>query len=118
MKKTPAPTATKLPSTATRVRKSSLFRKAARLGATVVAARVAADTGKKGVIGLIAGAGAKRLIMRYPVGAMVLTGAYLAGKLYEAKREADRKMATKLLTDASAKPILIDEARAARKKAG
>jgi hypothetical protein len=49
---------------------------------------------------------------------MVLTGAYLAGKLYEAKREADRKMATKLLTDASAKPILIDEARAARKKAG
>ena len=118
MKKTPAPTATKLPSTATPVRKSSLFRKAARLGATVVAARVAADTGKKGVIGLIAGAGAKRLIMRYPVGAMVLTGAYLAGKLYEAKREADRKMATKLLTDASAKPILIDEARAARKKAG
>jgi hypothetical protein len=106
MKKTPAPTAAKLPSTATRVRKSSLFRKAARLGATVVAARVAADTGKKGVI------------MRYPVGAMVLTGAYLAGKLYEAKREADRKMATKLLTDASAKPILIDEARAARKKAG
>ena len=58
MKKTPAPTAAKLPSTATRVRKSSLFRKAARLGATVVAARVAADTGKKGVIGLIAGAGA------------------------------------------------------------
>ncbi|PZU53926.1 MAG: hypothetical protein DI554_19150 [Sphingobium sp.] len=107
MKKTPAPTAAKLPSTATRVRKSSLFRKAARLGATVVAARV-----------LIAGAGAKRLIMRYPVGAMVLTGAYLAGKLYEAKREADRKMATKLLTDASAKPILIDEVRAARKKAG
>lgn len=117
MKKTHAPPAPKAPA-ATKRRKSGMLKKAARLGATVIAARVAADTGKKGVIGLIAGAGAKRLIMRYPVGAMVVTGAYLAGKLYEAKREADRKMATKLLTDASAKPILIDEARAARKKAG
>ena len=35
--------------------------------------------------------------MRYPVGAMVLTGAYLAGKLYEAKRAADHKKAQKLL---------------------
>ncbi|WHO38643.1 hypothetical protein PMI04_019220 [Sphingobium sp. AP49] len=120
MKKTPAPTPPKAPLGAAdaKRRKAGLLKKAARLGATVVAARVAADTGKKGVIGLIAGAGAKRLIMRYPVGAMVVTGAYLAGKLYEAKREADRKMATKLLTDASARPILIDEARAARKKAG
>lgn len=120
MKKTPAPTSPKAPLSAAEVkrRKAGLLRKAARLGATVVATRVAADTGKKGLIGLVAGAGAKRLIMRYPIGAMVVTGAYLAGKLYEAKREADRKMATKLLTDASAKPILIDEARAARKKAG
>lgn len=91
--------------------KAGLLRKAARLGATVVAARVAAGTGKKGIVGLLAGAGAKRLIMRYPAGALFVTGAYMAGKLYEAKRDADRKRATKLIADDSAKPILMDEAR-------
>ncbi|WP_176590775.1 hypothetical protein [Sphingobium sp. EM0848] len=96
-------------------RKSSLLQKAARVGATVVAARVAADTGKKGVIGLLAGMGAKRLIMRYPAGALFVTGAYMAGKLYEAKREADRKRQAKALPDQSAQPILIEEARKARK---
>ncbi|MFC3443027.1 hypothetical protein ACFOKF_17795 [Sphingobium rhizovicinum] len=92
-------------------KKRGLLRKAARVGATVVAARVAADTGKKGVIGLLAGAGAKRLIMRYPAGALLVTGAYMAGKLYEAKREADRKKALKLLPDKSGEPIPIESAR-------
>lgn len=96
-------------------RKGGLLKKAARVGATVIAARVAADTGKKGVIGLIAGIGAKRLIMRHPVGALVVTGAYMAGKVYEAKREVDRKRNAKALTDESAPPILIEEARKARK---
>lgn len=95
-------------------RKAGLLRKTARVGATVVAARVAADTGKKGVFGLLAGMGAKRLIMRYPAGALFVTGAYLAGKLFEAKREMDRKRKAPLLTDQSAKPVLIDQARKAR----
>lgn len=100
-------------------KKAGILRKVARVGATVVAARVAADTGKKGVVGLIAGMGAKRLIMRFPAGALFVTGAYMAGKLYEAKREADRKRATKLLPDLSAEPtpaepIPIDKARKAR----
>ena len=94
-------------------RKAGLLRKAARIGATVVAARVAADTGKKGVIGLLAGAGVKRLIMRYPAGALFVTGAYMAGKIYEARRDAARKR--KALPDDSAAPILIDAARKARK---
>lgn len=94
--------------------KAGLLRKSARLGAAVVAARVAAATGKKGVVGLIAGLGAKRLIMRHPLGALVVTGAYLAGKAYEAKREVDRKRATKALPDKSGEPILIEEARKAR----
>ncbi|KAA9014636.1 hypothetical protein F4U96_15765 [Sphingobium limneticum] len=97
-------------------KKAGLLRKAARVGATVVAARVAAATGKKGVFGLIAGAGAKRIIMRYPAGALFVTGAYMAGKLYEAKREAERKKAIKLLPDKShepgpAAPIPIESAR-------
>lgn len=100
-------------------RKSGLLQKAARVGASVVAARVAADTGKKGVIGLLAGMGAKRLILRYPAGALFVTGAYMAGKLYEAKRDADRKRQEKAgataLPDKSAQPILIEEARKARK---
>lgn len=110
MKKPAAPLITVRPP-----KKAGLLRKVARLGATVVAARVAAGTGKKGVVGLIAGAGAKRLIMRYPAGALFVTGAYMAGKLYEAKREAERKKTQKLLTDQSASPpadaIPIDSAR-------
>lgn len=110
MKKLSAPLITVRPP-----KKAGLLRKVARLGATVVAARVAAGTGKKGVVGLIAGAGAKRLIMRYPAGALFVTGAYMAGKLYEAKREAERKKTQKLLTDQSAgqpaDAIPIDSAR-------
>lgn len=97
-------------------RKAGILRKTARLGAAVVAARVAAATGKKGVVGLLAGAGAKRLIMRYPLGALFVTTAYLAGKAYETKREADRKRSVKALPDHSSEPILIEEARKARGK--
>lgn len=86
-------------------KKAGLLRKAARVGATVVAARVAAATGKKGIFGLVAGAGVKRIIMRYPAGALFVTGAYMAGKLFEAKREADRKKAIKLLPDKSGDPV-------------
>ena len=93
-------------------KKAGLLRKAARIGATLVATRVAASTGKKGAIGLLAGMGAKRLIMRFPVGALVVSGAYLAGRLFETKRELDRKKATKLLPDQSATPIRLDDARA------
>ncbi|MEJ7927870.1 hypothetical protein WG908_14030 [Sphingobium sp. AN641] len=92
-------------------RKPSPLRKVARLGATIVAARVAADTGKKGVLGIVAGIGAKRLIMRHPVGALLVTGAYMAGKFYEAKREIDRKRNQKLLTDRSDEPVPIESAR-------
>ena len=97
-------------------RKAGLLRKTARLGAAVVAARVAAATGKKGVIGLIAGVGAKRLIMRYPLGALFVTGAYLAGKAYETKREVDRKRTVKALPDRSGEPVPIAHARKARAK--
>ncbi len=86
-------------------RKAGMLRKVARVGATVVAARVAAATGKKGVFGLIAGMGAKRVIMRFPAGALFVTGAYMAGKLYEAKKEADRKRNLKLLPDRSNEPL-------------
>ncbi|BBD98976.1 hypothetical protein SAMIE_1024770 [Sphingobium amiense] len=97
-------------------RKRSILRKAAQLGATVIAARVAASTGKKGIVGLVAGAGAKRLIMRYPAGALFVGGAYLAGRLFETRREAERRKTQKLLTDqsdpASAnQPIPIRSAR-------
>ena len=96
-------------------RKDGLLRKVARVGATVVAARVAADTGTAQVIGLLAGTGAKRRIMRHPMGTLFVTGAYMAGKVYEAKREADRKRVAKALPDDSPPPILIEEARKARK---
>lgn len=93
-------------------KKAGLLRKAARIGATLVATRVAASTGKKGAIGLLAGMGAKRIIMRFPVGALVVSGAYLAGTLFETKRELDRKKAAKLLPDRDATTVRIEDARA------
>jgi hypothetical protein len=97
-------------------RKRSILSKAAQLGATVIAARVAASTGKKGILGLVAGAGAKRLIMRYPAGALFVGGAYLVGRIFETKREADRRKTQMLLTDQSGsnganQPIPISSAR-------
>ncbi|PZU13294.1 MAG: hypothetical protein DI606_06425 [Sphingobium sp.] len=99
MKKKSNPSATA--SVGKKHRKLGILRKAAELGATVIAARVAASTGKKGIVGLAAGAGAKRLIMRYPAGALFVGGAYLAGRLFEGKREADRRKTQKLITDQS-----------------
>ncbi|MCI4591168.1 hypothetical protein MOK15_13835 [Sphingobium sp. BYY-5] len=112
-KKIPTPAAPLV--TTAPLKKAGLLRKVARAGAAVVAARVAADTGKKGVIGLLAGAGAKRFITRYPAGALFITGAYMAGKLFEAKRAADRKKALKRLPDKSGEPIPIEHARKVRK---
>ncbi|NIJ16759.1 hypothetical protein [Sphingobium vermicomposti] len=96
-------------------RKAGLLRKAARLGATIVAARVAAATGKKGVVGIVAGVGAKRVIMRHPLGALFVTGAYLAGKAYEAKREVDRKRSVRALPDKSGEAVLIEAPVKARR---
>jgi hypothetical protein len=102
------------PARAVARKKHRLIKAIARGGATIVAARVAADTGKKGIVGLVAGAGAKRLIMRYPAGALFVTGAYMAGKIFEAKRSVDAKRKQKLLTDKSQEPILLADARKAR----
>jgi hypothetical protein len=52
--------------------------------------------------------------MRYPLGALFVTGAYLAGKAYETKRDLDNKRAAKALPDLSAQPVPISEARKAR----
>jgi hypothetical protein len=48
------------------------------------------------------------------MGALFVTGAYLAGKAYEAKREVDRKRGVKALPDLSGEPVPITEARKAR----
>ena len=70
-----------------------------------------ADVVEQLLIGLLAGAGAKRLILRYPAGAMFVTGAYMAGKMFEAKRAADAKKAQKLLPDRTGEAIPIESAR-------
>jgi hypothetical protein len=98
-------------------KKAGLLRKAARIGATLVATRVAASSGKKGAMGLLAGMGAKRIIMRYPMGALVVSGAYLAGRLFETKRDMDRKKAAKLLPEQGVTPIQLDDARARKARA-
>ncbi|RVT43879.1 hypothetical protein [Sphingobium algorifonticola] len=65
----------------------SIFRKVA---ATVIGTRIAADTGKSsGVLGLVAGMAATRIIARSPMGALLLGGGYVAHKLLKKKREID-----------------------------
>lgn len=64
-----------------------MFRKVA---ATVIGTRIAADSGKSsGVLGLVAGMAATRIISRSPMGALLLGGGYVAHKLLKKKREID-----------------------------
>jgi hypothetical protein len=92
-------------------KKAGLLRKTARMGAAIVATRVAASTGKKGALGLLAGMGAKRIIMHYPMGALFVSGAYLAGRLLEARRDLDSKKAARLAPDPGTTTVLLEDAR-------
>lgn len=62
-----------------------------KIAATVIGTRVAAATGKSGLLGVAAGALASRVITRSPVGALVIGGAYLGHKIWSKKKDIDAK---------------------------
>ncbi|MDX3908338.1 MAG: hypothetical protein QHC67_00750 [Sphingobium sp.] len=60
-----------------------------KIAATVIGTRIAADSGKSGVLGVAAGMLATRVIARSPMGALLVGGTYVAHKLLTKKREID-----------------------------
>lgn len=62
-----------------------------KIATTMVGTRIAAETGKAGLLGVAAGMIATRVIARSPMGALALGGAYVAHKLFLKKREIDAK---------------------------
>lgn len=60
-----------------------------KLAATMIGTRIAADSGKSGLLGVAAGMLATRVIARSPMGAVLVGGSYLAHKLWKKKQEVD-----------------------------
>lgn len=93
-----------------------------KIATTLIGTRIAAETGKAGLLGTAAGMIATRIITRSPVGAMAIGGAYVAHRLWRKKREIDAKGPHQAALDdgyglngASPKPSL--KQRAAYRKA-
>lgn len=61
-----------------------------KIAGTIIGTRIAAETGKAGLMGAAAGMVAARVIARSPVGAAVIGGAYVAHKLWQKKKQIDK----------------------------
>jgi hypothetical protein len=62
-----------------------------RIATTIIGTRIAAETGKAGLMGAAAGMLATRVLTRSPLGAIAIGGAYVAHKLWQKKKEIDKK---------------------------
>jgi hypothetical protein len=62
-----------------------------RIATTIVGTRIAAETGKAGLVGTAIGMVATRIVTRSPMGALMVGGAYIAHKLIQKKRQIDRE---------------------------
>ncbi len=57
--------------------------------ATMIGTRIATEAKSTGLIGVVAGLAATRVIARSPLGALVVGGGYIAHKLLQKKQKAD-----------------------------
>jgi hypothetical protein len=62
-----------------------------RIATTVIGTRIAAETGRAGLVGTAVGMVATRVIARSPVGALAIGGAYVAHKLWQKKKQIDAR---------------------------
>lgn len=62
-----------------------------KVATTIIGTRIAAESGKAGLIGTAVGMLATRLIARSPAGAVAIGGAYVAHKLWQKKRQIDKE---------------------------
>jgi uncharacterized membrane protein YeaQ/YmgE (transglycosylase-associated protein family) len=92
-----------------------------KIATTIIGTRIAAETGKAGLVGAAAGMIATRIITRSPMGALAVGGAYVAHKLLQKKREIDRKGPHQAAVDdglADGGPAKTNGAAPLRKKRG
>lgn len=61
-----------------------------KVATTIIGTRIAAESGKAGLIGTAVGMLATRLIARSPAGAVAIGGAYVAHKLWQKKKQIDK----------------------------
>lgn len=62
-----------------------------KIATTIIGTRIAAETGKAGLVGAAAGMLATRVLTRSPLGAIAIGGAYVAHKLWQKKKDIDKK---------------------------
>ncbi|WP_336964474.1 hypothetical protein [Sphingobium aquiterrae] len=62
-----------------------------KIASTIIGTRIAAESGKAGLLGAAAGMVATRVITRSPIGALAIGGAYVAHKLWQKKKQIDAK---------------------------
>jgi hypothetical protein len=62
-----------------------------KVATTIIGTRIAAESGKAGLIGTAVGMLATRLIARSPAGAIAIGGAYVAHKLWQKKKQIDKE---------------------------
>lgn len=62
-----------------------------KVATTIIGTRIAAESGKAGLLGAAAGMIATRVIARSPIGALAIGGAYIAHKLWQKKKQIDAK---------------------------
>lgn len=60
-----------------------------KIATTIIGTRIAAESGKAGLLGAAAGMVATRVITRSPIGALMVGGAYVAHKLWRKKKQID-----------------------------
>lgn len=62
-----------------------------KIATTIIGTRIAAETGKAGLVGAAAGMLATRVLTRSPLGAIAIGGVYVAHKLWQKKKDIDKK---------------------------
>lgn len=62
-----------------------------KVATTIIGTRIAAESGKAGLVGAAVGMVATRVLARSPAGAIAIGGAYVAHKLWQKKQQIDKK---------------------------
>lgn len=70
-----------------------------KVATTIIGTRIAAESGKAGLIGTAVGMLATRLLARSPAGAIAIGGAYVAHKLWQKKKQIDKEGAHQAAVD-------------------
>lgn len=85
-----------------------------KIAGAVIGTRIAAESGKAGLLGAVAGMVATRVIARSPVGAAMIGGAYVAHKLWQKKRQIDKVGPHAAAVEDGVAPSTIEPAKSSK----